>query len=115
MKAKKYKVVATDRSNYGKVIKATTNYMGTLTDVKTGEQYAESELQQIPENHAAYFGVHIGRFGMFLFGREYMKYHSYQFGCGVDFINSEDKYMDFEMRVACFGVGVRFMWVSKLL
>lgn len=62
------------------------------------------------DKHAVYCGLHIGRFGTFLFAREYIKYHSYQFGICVDFINSGDAYLDVEIRIACFGIGIRFVW-----
>lgn len=112
-KASKYKVIDPKHRNFGKTIKAVPDLLGLFTDVKTGEQYDVHELREIPEKHAAYFGIHVFRFGIFLFAREYVKYHSYQFGCGIDFINSGDAYLDVEMRVACFGIGVRFVWMKK--
>lgn len=115
-KASKYKVIATGHANFGKTIKAIPDNitMGLFTDVKTGEQYTEFELRKIPEKHAVYGGLHIGRFGLFLFARDYVKYHSYQFGVGVDFINSADTYLDIEARVACFGIGIRFVWIKNV-
>ena len=110
----KYKVVSTVNPNFGKTIKAVPDTMGLYTDVKTGEQDADFELREIPEKHAVYGGFHIGRFGLFLFGREYIKYHSYQFGVGIDFINSGDMYLDIEARVACFGIGIRFVWIKNV-
>ena len=111
---KKYKVISTGNANYGKTIKAIPDTMELYTDVRTGEQYSKSELREIPEKHAVYGGLYFGRFGLFLFGREYIKYHSYQFGVGIDFINSGDAYLDIEARVACFGIGIRFVWIKNV-
>lgn len=110
----RYKVVSKANANFGKTIMAVPDTMGLFTDVKTGEQYADYELRRIPEKHAVYGGLHIGRFGLFLFAREYIKYHSYQFGVGIDLINSGDAYLDIEARVACFGIGIRFVWIKKI-
>lgn len=110
METKRYRVINDDNINYGRKFKGVPDVMGLITDVKTGEQYDGFEVVEIPEKHAVYFGLNIFRFGIFLFAREYIKYHSYQFGCGVDFINSGDAYLDIELRVACFGIGVRFVW-----
>lgn len=117
MKTKRYKVVNPERQDVGKTIKAvpdTTVCKLRYIDVKTGENYSEWELKELPERHALYGGLHLGRLGIFLFGREYIKYHSYQFGVGVDFINSGDAYLDIEVRIACFGIGVRFVWYKKV-
>lgn len=112
-KASKYKIIDTQNVCFGETIKAIPDTFGGYMAVDRrhyGHHYEQEELRQIPEKHAAYFGIHIFRFGIFLFAREYIKYHSYQFGCGIDFINSGDAYLDIELRVACFGIGVRFVW-----
>lgn len=115
-KASKYKIIDTQNPHFGEKIKAVPDSFGGFTAVDMrhlGQHYEPEQLREISEKHAAYFGIHINRFGIFLFGREYIKYHSYQFGIGVDFINSWDAYLDVEMRVACFGIGVRFVWMKK--
>lgn len=112
-KVRKYKVINPKSPHFGKTIKAIPNGQYWYIDVKTGCQYEECELREIPEKHAAYFGIHIFRFGIFLFVREYIKYHSYQFGCGVDYIDGTDRYIDFEIRVLCFGVGLRLTILKR--
>lgn len=110
----KYKVVDKRHINYGKIIKAIPDDNLVFTDIKTGETYDIGQLSQVPEKHAVYGGLHIGRFGLFLFGREYFKYHSFQFGVSFDLIHSGDVYFDIEARIACFGFGIRFVWLEKL-
>lgn len=114
MEVKRYKIINPKSPNFGKKIKAVKDAPYWYIDVKTGAQYEASELREIPEKHAVYGGLHIGRFGLFLFGREYIKYHSYQFGVCIDFINFGDTYLDIEARVACFGIGLRFVWIKNV-
>lgn len=116
-KADRYTIINPQDISFGDKIKAIPDTFGGFMAVDMrhcGRHYEKEDLRPIPEKHAVYFGIHIFRFGIFLFGREYIKYHSYQFGCGIDFINSGDAYLDIEARIACFGAGIRFVWRKKV-
>lgn len=113
-KAHKYRVMDNSLPNYGKVIKARENNCGTeLIDIKTNQIYQRSQLHKI-ERHAVYAGIHIGRFGFFLFAREYLKYNTIQFGVSVDLINGTDTYLDLELKMFFFGVGIRLTEITNL-
>lgn len=109
----KYKVVDKSHAKYGKIVKCTPNDNLEYVDVETGEVYTLEQVTVMPEKHAVYWGFILWRFGMYFFAREYMKYHSYQLGLSADWIKHDDAYLDLEIRVACFGAGIRFMWLSK--
>ena len=115
MEARKYKVIDPKCDTFGKTIKVVADDALVYTDVKTGKTYDIGQLRRIPEKHAIYFGLSGSRFGVFLFGREYLKYKSYQFGVGLDLIDSGgDRYVDVEVRLAFVGFGVRFAWIQKI-
>lgn len=65
--------------------------------------------------HAIYLGIHGKRYGAFLFAREYWQYHSLQFGISIDAIMAKgnDKYIDVELRIVCFAIGIRFVKLAK--
>lgn len=72
------------------------------------------ERKNKTEKHSIYSGFHFMRFGFFLFAREYIKFNSYQFGLAIDWIKYDDAYLDIEFRLACFGVGIRFVLLNKI-
>lgn len=114
-KEKKYRVVDESHPKFGKKIKAIPNDLFQFVDVKSGEVYEQEQLMYIPDAHALYFGVHIKRVGFFIFAREYWRYRSYQFGLSVDVIAPKDgnNYLDFELRVAFLGIGIRFVKLAN--
>ena len=112
-KANKYWVIDESHPHYGYLITCVQNEHSELVDVKTGDVYKQEQLRIKPESHAVYGGFSIGRLGLFVFARDYSEYHSYQFGVCVDCVKHDDAYCDIECRFACFGVGVRFVWLAK--
>lgn len=63
--------------------------------------------------HTAQIGLHVGRAGICLYTREYWKYRSFQFGVSIEAVNGHDRYLDIELKLFCFGVGIRFIWIKK--
>lgn len=65
--------------------------------------------------HMAQIGFHIGRVGLFLYGREYLKYNSWFIvpGVTVDAVNGYDRYLDVELKALFVGVGIRFIWIKR--
>lgn len=112
--AQKYKIIDPKSKDFGKKIKALPNELLSYVDVKTGKVYDINQLQKLPERHAFYGGVKMGRFGVFIFGREYWRYRTFQFGLSVDWIRGADTYLDIEAHAFCFGFGVRFVWIAKV-
>lgn len=114
-KVNKYRVVDERHPNFGKKIKAILNDRWQYVDIKTGETYEMDQLTKIPDAHAVYCGIHRKRFGVFLFAREYWRFHSFQLGVSIDAITPKtgDKYLDIECRIACFGVGIRFVIINR--
>lgn len=112
-RGKRYRVVDDRHPLHGKVIKPILTPAGQYLDKKTNIILEESQLQELSERHAVYGNLVFGRFCIGLFAREYIKYHSYQFGIGFDFYGGFDKYFDIEVKVACFGLGIRFTWIKK--
>lgn len=60
-------------------------------------------------------GFHIWRVGLYLFAREYLKYNSWFIvpGVSIDLVNGYDRYLDVELKLLCFGVGIRFIWLKN--
>lgn len=114
-KPNRYRVIDYKNKNYGKRIKAIPceDVPLSYVDIETGEIYGIAQLQSIPDRHAAYLGIHAGRVGVFLFGREYWQYKSFQFGISFDWIDGTDRYFDIELRFVCFGIGIRFVTTPK--
>lgn len=108
MKIQKFKVVKT-----GKIIKVKAIGRLQYEDVKTGETYDIGELEMIPEKHSLITGFHIGRFGIYFFVREFIKFGSWRFGLSFEMIKGKDKALDVEMFFACFGAGIRFIKLTK--
>lgn len=108
----KYRIVDKSHPRYGKKFKGMPTAELCVVDVKTNEYFDISQVQMI-DQHAGYFGAYFGRLGLFLFGREYIKYHSLQFGLAIDHIKHDDMYLDIELRIAIVGIGIRFTWLSK--
>jgi hypothetical protein len=65
------------------------------------------------DKHTAQIGGHVGRVGVYLYAREYIRYHSWQFGVSVDAVNGYNRYVDVELKILCFGVGIRFIWIKR--
>lgn len=63
--------------------------------------------------HTVGIGIHVGRVGVYIYAHEYWQYHSWQFGVSVDAINGYDRYLDLELKVFCFGIGIRFIWIKR--
>lgn len=115
VKVNKYRVIDENHKNFGKKIKAVPNGLLQYVDVKTGETYDIKQVAVIPDAHAVYGGIRGNHFGVFLFAREYWQYRSFQFGISFDAIGAKggDKYFDIELRIACFGVGIRFVSLNN--
>lgn len=109
--AARYRVIAT-----GKKIKAVKIGYGEFEDIKTGQRYMNCEVKYLGyRRQIRQFGFHIWRFGLFLYGREYMKYNSWFIvpGVTVDVVNGIDFYVDFELKALFVGVGIRFVWIKR--
>lgn len=67
--------------------------------------------------HDIQIGFHFWKVGIYLFCREYLKYNSWFIipGVSIDGINGYDRYLDVELKLLCFGVGVRFIWLKNWL
>lgn len=119
MDKKKYKVINPDNPNFGKKIDGVVTVDSgsralMVTDVRTGRYYNADEVREVPERHAAYMGVNIGRVGLFLFAREYCKYYSCWIGCGIDCVKfRNERNIDVETRIMCFGIGLRISILKK--
>lgn len=101
------------RTTSGVVIKVEEIGGGIYRDVQTGTEYCQHELHIIPPRHDVQLRCHIGRLGFALYAREYIKYHSWQFGLTIDAVNGYDRYVDVELRAFCFGIGIRFIWIKR--
>lgn len=112
-KANKYRIIDANNPRCGKKFKGIPTADLGVIDLEEGEEFDMSQVELIPEKHAAYFGIYLGRLGLFLFGREYIKYHSLQFGLAVDHIKHDDAYLDIELKFLMFGIGIRFTWLSR--
>lgn len=114
-KANKYRIIDDAHPKYGKKIKAIPNDRLQYIDIKTGDIYEMEQLEYLPDYHAGYIGIHGKRFGVFLFGREYWQYHSFQFGLSIDAITPKDndKYLDIEIRLFFIGFGIRFVAIKQ--
>lgn len=109
--ATRYRVNAT-----GQKIKAVNVAHGTYEDIKTGKRYMFDEIKYLGERrHMVQIGFHIWRFGLFLYGREYLKYNSWFIvpGVTVDAVNGYDRYLDVELKALFIGVGIRFIWIKR--
>jgi hypothetical protein len=91
------------------------NTSNIYKDIKTGGYYYDTELQFEQSRHMWQLGFHVGRFGMFVFVREYIKYNVWYLlpGIAVSAVNGYDRYVDAEVKFLFFGFGVRFIWVKK--
>lgn len=65
------------------------------------------------DKHTAQIGGHVGRVGVYLYAREYWKYKNWQFGLSVDAVNGYDRFVDLEVKIFCFGFGIRFIWIKR--
>lgn len=65
------------------------------------------------DKHTVQIGGHVGQVGVYLYAREYWKYKSWQFGISIDAVNGYDRYVDVELKILCFGVGIRFIWIKR--
>lgn len=110
--AVRYRVIET-----GKKIKATAaNSHGAVKCINTGRVYTLDEVKYLGERrHDVRVGFHIWRIGVYLFAREYLKYHSWVItpSLSIDTVNGYDCYVDFEVKFLCVGGGVRFIWIKR--
>ena len=67
------------------------------------------------DKHTAQIGAHVGRVGIYLYAREYLKYNSWFIvpGVSVDAVNGYDRYVDVELKLLFIGVGIRFIWIKR--
>lgn len=65
------------------------------------------------DKHTVQTGIHVGRVGVYVYAREYWQHNSWQFGVSIDAINGYDRYLDFELKAFCFGIGIRFIWIKR--
>lgn len=109
-KANKYRVIDGQHANYGKIIKARPDGL-QYVDIETGERYEAGQVEFVPQGHSGYIGIENRRFGVFLFAREYFQLQTFQIGISIDLITpgESDNYLDFELRIACFGIGLRLI------
>lgn len=66
------------------------------------------------KRHSAVLGIGLGRFNLFLYAREFVRFHIWEFGISFDAVKGIDRYLDIEARMFCFGIGVRFVWLNKI-
>lgn len=111
----KYRITDTSHPRCGKKFRGFPTTEMTVVDSKTGDIFEQSQVEQVGDAHAAYIGFHIGRVGVFLFAREYVKYHTLQFGLAIDAVKYDDAYLDIELRIAVVGIGVRFVLREKTI
>lgn len=79
-----------------------------------GIVYFDTEITFI-EKHDISLGLHLLRLGIFLYAREYIKYNSWFIipGITIDIVNGFDYYIDIEVKILCFGFGIRFIWIKN--
>ena len=65
------------------------------------------------DKHTVQTGIHVGRVGVYVYAREYLQYHSWQFGVSIDAINGYDRYVDIEAKILFVGIGIRFIWIKR--
>lgn len=65
------------------------------------------------DKHTVQTDIHVGRVGVYVYAREYWKYHSWQFGVSIDAINGYDRYVDIEAKILFVGIGIRFIWIKR--
>lgn len=107
----KYRVEKT-----GKKINALTiDSHGSVKDIKTGETYFSDEIIPIIRRSDFRIGFHVWRIGLYLYGREYIKYKKCFIvpGISIDYINGVDIYIDLEVNILLFGLGFRFIWIKS--
>ena len=102
----KFRVKAT-----GKMVKAKA--IGDLRfKDKSGMVYDLSDLEYIKRNHVAASTIRIGSVSITAFARDFWKYRSFVLGINVDVIG-DIKACDIELKIACFGIGLRFQRRNK--
>jgi hypothetical protein len=100
----------------GKRIKVKLIAHGVFENIKTGEKIWSDDIKTLPpRRHMWQIGLSIWRVGVFVFAREYAKYNTYYVVPGVvlSAVNGYDRYFDLELKVLCFGIGIRFIWIKK--
>lgn len=60
-------------------------------------------------------GFHIKRLGLFLYLQNYYRYKQFYITPGVivEGVIGYDAYFDLEIKLLCFAVGVRFIWIKR--
>lgn len=109
-KANKYRVVDGQHPNNGKIIKARPDGL-QYVDIETGERYEAGQVEFVPQGHSGFAGIENRRFGIFLYVREYLQLQTFQLGLSFDVITprDSDNFLDFEIRIAFFGIGIRLV------
>lgn len=110
-KGTKYVVTTTGKKFRGVIVAH-----GTIKDVKTGELHLAKNLKPVPERPSMLSTIiHCGRIGLSLYIREYWKYKAFFLypALSAEFVNGYDRFVDFEIKFLCFGIGVRFIWIKK--
>lgn len=61
-------------------------------------------------------GLKFYRIGIFLFIRNLWKYKNFVLlpTLTLDAVKGYDRYADLELKVLCFGLGFRFIWLTKI-
>lgn len=82
---------------------------------QNGTAYLEAELAFVEKRHDVRFGFHIWRIGVYLYALEYLKYNVWFIipGLSIEFVNGYDRRFDIEVKLLCFGIGVRFIWLKN--
>lgn len=97
----------------GQTVKVRALGKMTFEDVKTGDVYDIGQLEMLPDKHQWTTGFNVGRYGFYLFWRDYFKYKTYGIGVNCDIIRGTDRATDMEIRLVCYGAGVRIIKLSK--
>lgn len=65
--------------------------------------------------HTAQCGIRFGRLAVIVYAREYVRYLSWFLTpcLSMDAVKGVDRYLDFEIKFLCVGIGLRFIWIKK--
>lgn len=109
-KGTKYIVAETGKNFRGVIIAH-----GTVKDLKTGETYPVSDLEIAPKSSMLSKLIHFNRIGLCMYAHEYWKYKTFYLypALTVEVVNGYDHFADFEIKLLCFGIGMRFIWIKK--
>lgn len=107
---KKARVIIT-----GEKIKVEEVGAGIYEDIKTGTEYTQTEITIKQPRQMVQLGFHVWRVGLFLYARQYLKYNSWFIvpGLSIDAVNGLDRYLDCEVKILFFGIGLRLIWIKS--